>query len=378
MTNKNQSTKNLLIVGGGIAGMSLAIRMRALGWAVDIVELDPNWRVYGAGISVTAPTYRAFKRLGVLDDVVARGYASFESLRMCDAGGRVLASPPMPELEPGLPTHGGIMRPVLHTILSDRTRASGAQVRLGVTIESFTDTGSSVRVLTTDGATRDYDLMVGADGVFSKTRGQIFPEAPKPRYTGQYCWRMVAERPPEHTVCHMYSTGNLMAGAMPTSPTQMYMFLLSTESPALRLDPVTQWQQLKQLMAPFGGLPGKLRDGIDAQSAIIARPLESILLPLPWHRGRVALIGDAAHATTPHLASGAGISVEDALVLSELLGTSTSIETALQSFEARRWERCRMVVENSVRVGELEQSHADHAQMGAIMVQSLLALRVDI
>ena len=378
MTNKNQSTKNLLIVGGGIAGMSLAIRMRALGWAVDIVELDPNWRVYGAGISVTAPTYRAFKRLGVLEDVVARGYASFESLRMCDADGRVLSSPPMPVLEPGLPTHGGIMRPVLHTILSDRTRASGAQVRLGVTIERFTDTGSSVRVLTTDGATRDYDLMVGADGVFSKTRGQIFPEAPKPRYTGQYCWRMVAERPPEHTVCHMYSTGNLMAGAMPTSPTQMYMFLLSTESPTLRLDPVTQWQKLKQLMAPFGGLPGKLRDGIDAQSAIIARPLESILLPLPWHRGRVALIGDAAHATTPHLASGAGISVEDALVLSELLGTSSSIETALQLFEARRWERCRMVVENSVRIGELEQSHADHAQMGAIMVQSLLALRVDI
>jgi 2-polyprenyl-6-methoxyphenol hydroxylase-like FAD-dependent oxidoreductase len=178
----------------------------------------------------------------------------------------------------------------------------------------------------------------------------------------------------------MYSAGDLMAGAIPTSQTQMYMFLLSTESPTLRLDPTTQWQQLKQLMAPFGGLPGKLRDSIDAQSAIIARPLESILLPLPWHRGRITLIGDAAHATTPHLASGAGISVEDALVLSELLGTSTStsIETALQLFEARRWERCRMVVENSVRIGELEQSHADHAQMGAIMGQSLHALRVDI
>jgi 2-polyprenyl-6-methoxyphenol hydroxylase-like FAD-dependent oxidoreductase len=378
MTTKNQTSKNLLIVGGGIAGMSLAIRMRALGWAVDLVEIDPAWRVYGAGISVTAPTYRAFKRLGVLDEIMKRGYASFDALRMCGADGRVLAAPPMHELEPGLPTHGGIMRPVLHTILSDRTRASGTQVRLGVTVESFADTGSSVRVQTTDGATRDYDLMVGADGVFSKTRVQIFPEAPKPRYTGQYCWRMVAERPPEHTDGHMYSAGDLMAGAIPTSQTQMYMFLLSTESPTLRLDPATQWQRLKQLMAPFGGLPGKLRDSINAQSAIIARPLESILLPLPWHCGRVALIGDAAHATTPHLASGAGISVEDALVLSELLGTSTSIETALRSFEARRWERCRMVVENSVRIGELEQSHADHAQMGAIMGQSQHALRVDI
>jgi 2-polyprenyl-6-methoxyphenol hydroxylase-like FAD-dependent oxidoreductase len=372
------AAKNLLIVGGGIAGMSLAIRMRALGWVVDIVELDPDWRVYGAGISVTAPTYRAFKRLGVLDDVIARGYASFENMRMCAADGRVLASPPMPELEPGLPTHGGIMRPVLHTILSDCTRASGTNVRLGVTIDSFTDSGDKVHVLTSDGLTRDYDLVVGADGVFSKLRGLIFPTAPKPRYTGQYCWRMVAERPPEHTVCHMYSTGNLMAGAMPTSPTQMYMFLLSAESPTLRLNPTTQWQQLKQLMAPFSGLPGRLRDSISAQSAIIARPLESILLPLPWHRGRVALIGDAVHATTPHLASGAGISVEDALVLSELLGTSASIEAALQSFETRRWERCRMVVENSLRIGALEQSHADHSQMSAIMVQSLQALRADI
>jgi 2-polyprenyl-6-methoxyphenol hydroxylase-like FAD-dependent oxidoreductase len=301
------NTKQLLVVGGGIAGMSIAIRMRALGWAVDLVEIDPQWRVYGAGISVTSPTYRAFKRLGILAEVITRGFASHAALRLCAADGRVMMEQPMAPLEPGLPTHGGIMRPVLHSILSERTRAAGANVRLGVTVESIKDTGDSVRAVTSDGQVRDYQLVVGADGVFSKLRELVFPAAPRPRYTGQYCWRTVAERPAELTVCHMYSAGNLMAGVMPTSQTQMYMFLLSTESPTLRLDPATQWQQLKQLMAPFSSVPGMLRDGLSAQSSIIARPLESILLPLPWHRGRVALIGDAAHATTPHLASGAGV-----------------------------------------------------------------------
>jgi 2-polyprenyl-6-methoxyphenol hydroxylase-like FAD-dependent oxidoreductase len=299
-------------------------------------------------------------------------------MRVCAADGRVLAEPPDPPLEPGLPSHGGIMRPVLHAILSDRTRASGTQVRLGVTINQLTAIASGVRAVTSDGASADYDLVIGADGVFSTVRGMIFPDAPKPRYTGQYCWRLVADRPPELKQCHMYSTSNLMAGVMPTSQTQLYMFMLSVEDAGLRLEPATQWRQLKHIMAPFGGLPGALRDNLSVDTPLIARPLESILVPLPWRRGRVLLIGDAAHATTPHLASGAGISVEDALVLSELLASQDTIDAALSAFEARRWERCRMVVENSVRIGELEQSHADHSAMGAIMVQSLQALRSDI
>jgi 2-polyprenyl-6-methoxyphenol hydroxylase-like FAD-dependent oxidoreductase len=358
--------------------MSSAIRLRALGWAVDLVEIDPNWRVYGAGISVTAPTYRAFKRLGVVEEINALGFGSSAGVRICTPAGQVIVEQRIDPIEPGLPTHGGIMRPVLHTILSSRTRATGAQVRLGVTVESLTATGGKARVATTDGETRDYDLVVAADGAFSRIRELLFPDAPGPKYTGQYCWRLVADRAPRLEQCHFYVAGSVTAGLNPTSATQMYMFLLQAEPEKVRIDEAAQWRRLKALMAPFSGLLGQLREGLSAESPIISRPLEAILLPRPWHRGPALLIGDACHATTPHLASGAGIAVEDALVLSEELEREDEVERALERFEERRWERCRMVVENSVRIGAMEQTHADPAILQALMAQSELALRGEI
>src|SRR5579862_4842825 len=104
--------KNALVVGGGIAGMSFAIRARALGWTVDLVESDPQWRVYGAGISITGPTFRAFGRLGVLDELQAQGYPSSFGVRICIPSGQAVGDLPTPPIEPGMPVQGGIMRPV--------------------------------------------------------------------------------------------------------------------------------------------------------------------------------------------------------------------------------------------------------------------------
>ena len=369
--------RQMLIVGGGIGGMSLAIRMRELGWRVDLVEIDPEWRVYGAGISITGPTFRAFKRLGLLDELTARGFPSDHGVRICNPAGQVMIEVPTPIIEPGLPAQGGIMRPVLHAILSARTRAVGTNVRLGVTMSSWQDDGKRVTVTTTDGDTRSYDLVVVAEGVFSQTRGRLFPQAPAPKYTGQYCWRLVAERLPEIDRCYFYMAGPITAGLMPTSATQMYMFLLQPEPVKLRIDETTQWQRLQQLMAPFGGVLGELRAGLSADSIINCRPLDAVLLPRPWHRGRIALIGDAAHATTPHLASGAGIAVEDSLVLSEILAAEADIGRALDRFEERRWERCRMVVENSIAIGQLEQQHGSPEKLKALMAESADLLRAE-
>ena len=372
------SKRSLLVVGGGIAGMSLSIRMRERGWNVDLVEIDREWRVYGAGISITGPTFRAFKRLGLLDELNASGFPSEAGVRICLPAGQPIANVPATQIEPGLPVQGGIMRPVLHSILSKRTRRAGTEVRLGVTITDWVEKNGEVTVSTSDGQRRAYSLVVIADGALSKNRERLFPEAPKPRYMGQYCWRLVAERPPEIDRCHLYVAHPITAGLMPTSATQMYMFLLSPEPEKIRIAEDTQWQRLKELMAPFGGPLGRLRDQLSAASVINVRPLESVLVPRPWHRGLVAMIGDAAHATTPHLASGAGIAVEDSLVLSEYLGTGTDIGRSLDLFEARRWERCRMVVENSVAIGELELHHAPPEKIRALMAESETALRADI
>jgi len=358
--------------------MSSAICLRKLGWAVDLVEIDPQWRVYGAGISITGPTYRAFRRLGLEQQLRARGFGSDLGVRICTSSGQLISEQGIEPLEPGLPTHGGIMRPVLHALMSERTQAAGTRVRLGVTVERFTQRAEKMRVTTTDGDTRDYDLMIAADGTHSTLRQQLFPDAPQLRYTGQYCWRLVADRPAEIEQCNFYLAGSVTAGLMPTSAAQMFMFLLHPEPSKVWIEEQTQWQRLRALMAPFSGVLGHLRDSLSAQSPIISRPLEAILLPRPWHRGPAVLIGDASHATTPHLASGAGIAVEDALVLSEELSKTRDVEEALARFEGRRWERCRMVVENSVQIGAMEQSHADPAKLHALMAESEAQLRQEI
>lgn len=371
-------SSRVLVIGGGIAGMSFAIRMRAQGAEVDLIEIDSQWRVYGAGISITGPTFRAFERLGVLPQLKARGFSSSAGPRICTPTGHVIAELPGHPIQPHLPVVGGIMRPVLHNILSERTRASGVNVGLGLWVTQFSPVSNGVRVTLSTGETRDYAYVVAADGAFSKTRETLFPEAPQPKYTGQYCWRLVADRPKEIDRPHFFMAGPITAGLMPVSDVQMYMFFLQPETQKVRVEADVAWQRLKDLMKPFGGVLGDLREKLSPQSEINCRALDAVLVPLPWHRGRVVLIGDAAHATTPHLASGAGIAVEDALVLSEMLATGDDPEVVFDRFARRRWERCRMVVENSVQIGRMQQTDASPDKLKALMADSERALLADV
>src|SRR4029453_10592177 len=125
-------------------------------------------------------------------------------------------------------------------------------------------------------------------------------------------------------------------------------------------DPATFAEHLRGLLEDFPAPTLRaLREQIGPDSQIVFRPLEGLLMPRPWSQGRVVMIGDTVHATTPHLASGACIGIEDALVLAEEIERHTAIDAALAAFEARRWERCRMVVENSGRLGEIEMANGD-------------------
>ena len=120
---------------------------------------------------------------------------------------------------------------------------------------------------------------------------------------------------------------------------------------------------LKALIAPFSAPVVKaIHDALNEHSRVVYRPLEALLLPRPWSKGRVVLIGDAVHATTPHLASGACIGIEDAIVLAEEIDRAETVAEGMRAFEARRWERCRMVVENSKRLGEIEITGGDQAE----------------
>lgn len=369
----------ILIVGGGIAGMSTAIMLARSGLQVELVESDPQWKVYGAGITLTGPTYRAFDGLGTLNELQAQGYGARGNTRICSAAGVILSEVPTPPLRKDLPPIGGIMRTHLHDILSRHTRTSGVAVRLGVTYTQFLQTAEGVRVTFTNGDERVFRAVIVADGAFSKTRSLLFPEAPTPRYTGQYCWRLVADRPPEIDRAHIYAGGDVFAGLVPTSESSMYLWLLETRAEKSRVEDQHLHLGLRRLMTRFGNLLGHLRDDLGPHSVINCRPLDAILLPRPWYRGRILLIGDAAHSTTPHLASGAGIAVEDALILSHLLSrTKTTVEQAFAQFMERRWARCKDVVESSVDIGALQQRGASPAELGALIGAAESRLRSDI
>lgn len=363
----------VLVVGGGIGGMSAAITLRRLGVQVDLVDLDPGWRVYGAGITITGATLRAFKALGILDEVLAQAYAG-EGIQICDRDGRPLRIVPTPAAEAGVPGCGGIMRPLLHSILSQRTLASEVSVRLGMTVDHLDSDAAGIDVRFSDGAEARYDLVIGADGVFSRVRQLLFPDAPRPQYTGQCVWRIVAHRPPAMDRRHFFLGGPVKVGLTPVSKDQMYLFLLETTARRPVLDEPMLASELARLLEGYGGPLAEILDRRVAGTPIVLRPLEGFLLPKPWHAGRVLLIGDATHPTTPQLASGAGMAIEDALVLGDVLRDAGTVEGALSAFIARRYERCRLVVENSLEIGRREQRRAPIEEQTQLVEESLRVL----
>jgi 2-polyprenyl-6-methoxyphenol hydroxylase-like FAD-dependent oxidoreductase len=365
--------KRILVIGGGFSGMSAAILLAGQGHGVDLVEIDAGWRSYGAGISLNGGMFRVLDRLGLLDAYKAVG-AMTDGVEIRGPADQVFARLPTPALQPGATGNGGVMRPVLAKLLADRTRAAGVTVRLGLTFSRIDDGDAQVRVAFTDGTAADYDLVIGADGLYSVTRAAIFPDAPKPRYVGQAVWRAVLPTPENIGTVTMWMGPGLKVGINAVSDTDAYLFLTEDRPTNDHVPADTHLSILKALLAKF---PSPTIQSVAANlgpdSQIVYRPLELLLVPRPWSRGRVVLIGDAVHATTPHMAAGAMIGMEDAIVLADELARA-DIPDALTAFEARRWDRCRMVVENSGRLAEIELGHGTHEEHQRLMGQTLGAL----
>jgi 2-polyprenyl-6-methoxyphenol hydroxylase-like FAD-dependent oxidoreductase len=365
----------ILIIGGGFSGMAAAIELRRQGCDVELVEIDPDWRSYGAGISLGGATMRAFRRLGVLDAFMAQGAAT-DNVEIFIPAGVKVATLPTPRLAgPDVPGNGGIMRPVLARILAEATRAAGVTVRLGCTFTHIEQDDDGVDVSFSDGGHGRYDLVIGADGLYSKVRETVFPDAPKPRYTGQGVWRAVLPRPEEVKGTMMWVGPKIKTGLNPVSRDEMYLFVTEDRPENTHVAPADFLAKLRDLLAAFPApLMQQVAQQLDERSHIIYRPLESLLVPQPWYRGRVVLVGDSVHATTPHMAAGACIGIEDAIVLAEEVGRGGSVAEALARYQDRRWERCRMVVENSGRLGEIEITGGDKEEHGKIMRETLMAL----
>ena len=316
--------------------------------------------------------------LGILDAFLAQGSAT-DNVEIRLPHGPVVATLPTPRIAgPDVPGGGAIMRPVLARILAEATRAAGVDVRLGTapSRRSIDSPRQRRGAASRDGQRGRYDLVIGADGLHSKVRQAVFPEAPKPRYTGQAVWRAVVPRSPDIKTVTMWLGPTIKPGVNPVSKTEMYVFI--TEPRPTSGEHIAPEELAPRMRALLDGFPDPVLQSVRAQlgpeSQIVFRPIDSLLVPQPWFRGRVVLIGDTVHATTPHLAAGACIGIEDALVLAEELERASDVEGALVAFQDRRWDRCRMVVENSARLGEIEISGGDKDEHSRIIRESLMAL----
>lgn len=339
---------SILVIGAGIGGLTVAIALRQRGFAVGLIEKDPEWSVYGVGIIQQANVLRAMDALGLLDEYLDAG-VGFDAVEVFAPDGTRVARVPSHRLLPDRPANVGVGRRALQKVLGDAARAAGAGLRLGITTRSITPVGPRERVEFSDGTVGEFDLVVAADGVHSDTRTLRFADAPRPAFTGQAVWRCNLPRPAELDALQAYN-GPIGAGLVPISRTLMYLYLTTPEPGNPRYPREGLAAAMRDKTAPCAPAIRALAEGIRDDAAVVYRPLETLLVERSWHDGRVVLLGDAAHATTPHLGQGAGLAIEDSLVLAEELATHAVMEDALKAYQVRRFERCAWVVRASLAI----------------------------
>ncbi|GIU94240.1 MAG: hypothetical protein KatS3mg012_0697 [Gaiellaceae bacterium] len=362
----------VLVVGGGIGGLSTAIGLRQRGVEVDVVEINPRWDVYGVGIIQPGNAIRALDALGLAERAVAQGFA-MKGSRFHDSQGNLLGEvPALDLLGPKYPPMNGITRPRLHAIFQEAVREQGANVRVGLTVS---EVGEDGRVRLSTGEEAEYDLVVGADGIHSTVRKLVFPDAPEPEYTGQIVWRYNVPRPEGLDMLHMFVGSNGKAGFVPLAPDLMYiLYIEAVPADQVKMPDEELANIMRERLAEFGGPVAEVRDRylIDP-TKVVVRPVESLLVPKPWHRGRVVLVGDSAHATSPHVGQGGAMAIEDAVVLSEEVTSGSDLESALQRYVERRFPRCEEIWRISRQIGiwEIEHTPPSEADFVGLTMRSV-------
>jgi 2-polyprenyl-6-methoxyphenol hydroxylase-like FAD-dependent oxidoreductase len=359
---------SVLVVGGGIGGLTAAIALRQRGFDVTLIEKDPAWSVYGVGIIQQGNVLRAMRALGILDEYVHAG-VGFDAVEVYAPNGAKLARVPSQRLLDGYPANIGVSRRALHKVLAEAAITAGAVIRLGATVQSLLDRADSIVARFTDGTQGTFDLVLGADGVHSQIRNLAFPDAPAVQFTGQSVWRYNLPRAPGLDALHAYN-GPTGVGLVPISDALMYMYVTTPEPDNPHYPRQGLAAVMRSKVAKCAPAIRELAELITDDDEVVYRPLDVLLVEEPWHKDRVVLLGDAAHATTPHLGQGAGMAIEDGLVLTEELARHDNIATALDWYFRRRFERCAYIVHASLAIcrGQLGQGPpVDNARATAEM-----------
>jgi 2-polyprenyl-6-methoxyphenol hydroxylase-like FAD-dependent oxidoreductase len=335
-----------IVVGGGIGGLATAIALRASGHEVVVLERATSLEGVGAGLSIAPNALAALDRLGAGDELRRRG-GTARRILVRNRRGDILSE---------IDARGrewevvGVHRADLQDVLV--RAAADTDIRFGVNCTGFTESGGAVATVHDDGSEIEGDVLVGADGIRSAVRAQLLGDEPL-RYAGYFGWRAVIDfDDPAVAETFTESWGPVFrVGLVPIGHGRLYWFVseLAAEGTPPPDDPNAYFRD-------------RLRDWHEPIPAVVRTTPPDTLTRLPihdrqpleeWGRGRVTLLGDAAHPMTPNLGQGAAQALEDAIALADALHEYADPVAALRTYERRRIARTTMIVNRSRQLGRI-------------------------
>ncbi len=354
------AVSKVLVLGGGLAGVAAAIHLADVGVQVDLVEKASAVATAGSGITLQGNALRELQVLGVWHAARQEGYPfDVTGIRAPDPAGTVLAEIPDAKTGgPDLPAAMGMSRPALARILHERASDAGVATRFGLTAVALAQDEAGVDVTFADGTTGRYDLVIGADGVRSHTRRLLGVEL-STESVGMGIWRAFCPRPESVTRTDLYYGGpSYIAGYCPTGQDSLYAYIVEPAQDRSGMTPEQQLSTMKELSQAYHGPWDDIRASLDDPTRVNYTWFETHVLPAPWNRGRIVLIGDAAHTCPPTVAQGGAMALEDAAVLASLLIDQDSLDQDLwDTFHARRFQRAKTVVDASNQIARWQLDH---------------------
>ena len=339
----------MLVVGGGPAGLTCATYLRRAGVEVEVSEISRDTGG-GAGLGLSSNALMPLRELGLLEEILACS-TPIPFLLVCDDAGNTIVDVPRPGPEdPALPVDSVIARKDLARILEAAAHKAGVRITVGRQILGLSEAEKGVTVRFDEGPEARYDAVIGADGIGSTVRRLVWGPS-EVQSAGEAGWRWLtpARSSLKRGTFHLGSGGTNL-GLFPIPGGRLYAAMGEPIAKSFNSTFETRRDDVeRRLKEQFTGdfARDTLAD-LPPASQIHYSRYPAMLIPRPWHRGRVLLIGDAVHAMPPHSSSGAAMAIEDGAVLYQELQRASNWEEAMQAFTERRWRRVKPVFDLAV------------------------------
>lgn len=355
------SKKKALIIGGGIAGPAAAIALKRAGIDATVCEArSASMDEAGAFLNLAPNGINVLKTLGVEHRLATEGFAS-QAILLFNAKGKPIGKLDSSDEEQRYGARNMMLkRSVLHKALREEALEQGIQIEFGKRLTDIEVTAAQqVIAHFEDGTTATGDFLIGCDGLHSRTRQIILPDSPKPRYTGVIDCGGFADGSavrPTTIAQHMTFGKRAFFGYIPKPDGEVWWFsnVAWPEEPTredLKAIHDDDWKQ--RVLELHKNDPAPILDIIRSTPDILGKwPIYDMPSLATWHKGPICLIGDAAHATSPHIGQGASLALEDTLVLAQCLRDIPDLEQAFMTFQNLRKERVDTMVEQARRTGD--------------------------